>query len=50
MSDQPPSSTAAADTARSDLAAAVESAPAPQPELVPAADPQVRKEYLVSRV
>jgi hypothetical protein len=50
MSDQPPSHTAAADTARSDLAAAVESTPAPQPELVPAADPQVRKQYFVSRI
>ncbi|CAG1982094.1 unnamed protein product [Fusarium graminearum] len=38
MSDQP--ATVAAPAARSDLASAVESAPAPQPELVPAADPQ----------
>ncbi|KAI1013669.1 hypothetical protein LB503_010701 [Fusarium chuoi] len=38
----PPPAAAAAPTAtaRSDLAPAVESAPAPQPELVPAADPQ----------
>ncbi|KAF5533346.1 TAM domain-containing protein, partial [Fusarium napiforme] len=43
MSEQPSSSPAAAAppaTARSDLASAVESAPAPQAELVPAADPQ----------
>ncbi|RBR11203.1 uncharacterized protein FIESC28_09087 [Fusarium coffeatum] len=33
-------SSAEAPAARSDLASAVESAPAPQPELVPAADPQ----------
>ncbi|EXK82425.1 hypothetical protein FOQG_13294 [Fusarium oxysporum f. sp. raphani 54005] len=42
MSEQPSSPVAAAApaTARSDLAPAIESAPAPQPELVPAADPQ----------
>jgi len=42
-SSPPPAAAAAAPaaTARSDLAPAVESAPAPQPELVPAADPQV---------
>ncbi|SCO76080.1 related to TAM domain methyltransferase [Fusarium oxysporum] len=42
MSEQPSSPVAAAApaAARSDLAPAIESAPAPQPELVPAADPQ----------
>lgn len=39
--DNMTTSSAEAHAARSDLASAVESAPAPQPELVPAADPQV---------
>lgn len=49
-SSPPPAAAAApAATARSDLAPAVESAPAPQPELVPAADPQVSLTYFSYR-